>query len=199
MKKLFLTLSAAVALTFAANAQTEKGKILLGGNVSYDYSKIKDADKEGQSLSILPSIGFFVNDNFAVGTAIGYSYEGNTGAAALSFVSADKLNAFNIAPFARLYKGDGDFKFFGQLSVPMAWGTAKNGDDKVGSTASYGVALSPGFAYFPTSKIGIELSVKGLYYQNTSVTPEGGDKVSANSLGLNANSLAPSLGVQFYF
>ena len=198
MKKLFLTLSAAVVVAFAANAQTEKGKVVLGGNVSYDYTKTKDVDVKGHSLNILPSIGFFVSDNLAVGTGIGYTYEENSNLSAV--FNADKLNAFSVAPFARLYKGDGDFKFFGQLSVPMMWGNAKDGDDaKLGNTESYGVAISPGFAYFPSSKIGIELSVKGLYYQSTSLKPEGGEKTTTNSFGLNANSLAPSIGVQFYF
>ena len=198
MKKLFLTLSAAIAVTFAANAQTEKGKTILGGNVSYDYTKVKDADAEGHSLNIQPTVGFFVADNFAVGTGIGYGYEENTGLAA-AFAGANKVGAFTVSPFARWYKGDGDFKFFGQLSVPMAWGTAKQDDTKLGNTESYGVAVSPGFAYFPTSKIGIELSVRGLYYQNTTLKPESGEKTSTNSFGLNANSLAPSIGVQFYF
>lgn len=197
MKKLFLTLSAAIAVTFAANAQTEKGKTILGGNVSYDYNKVKDADIESHSLGILPSVGFFVKDNFAIGTGVGYIYEKNTGAA--SIFGGDNLNAFSVAPFARAYKGDGNFKFFGQLSVPMAWGTAKDGDTKVGTTEHYGVELAPGFAYFPTSKIGIELSVRGLYYQNASSNPESGSKVTTNSFGLNANSLAPRIGVQFYF
>lgn len=198
MKKLFLTLTAAVAVTFAANAQTEKGKTILGGNVSYDYSKVKDADTEGHSLGIQPTVGFFVSDNFAVGTGIGYSYEENTAAAAV--VGGDKLNVFSVTPFARLYKGDGDFKFFGQVSVPMGWGSAKDGDDKTGNTERYGVELAPGFAYFPTEKIGIEFSVRGLYYQNTTFKPEGGaDNNSTNSFGLNANSLAPRIGIQFYF
>jgi len=197
MKKLFLTLSAAIAVTFAANAQTEKGKTILGGNVSYDYTKVKDADVEGHSLNVLPSVGFFVSDNFAIGTGIGYAYEENTSLAEV--FEGNKVSAFSVAPFARLYKGDGDFKFFGQLSVPMAWGSAKEDDTKLGNTESYGVALSPGFAYFPTSKIGIELSVRGLYYQNNSLKYEEGEKVSTNSFGLNANSLAPSIGVQFYF
>lgn len=198
MKKLLLTLTAAAAVTFAANAQTEKGKTILGGSVSYDYTKVKDADTEGHSLGILPSVGFFVSDNFAVGTGIGYAYEENTGAAAI--FGGDQLNAFSVAPFARLYKGDGDFKFFGQLSVPMAWGAAKDGDTKIGNTEQYGVQLAPGFAYFPTDKIGIEFSVRGLYYENTTVKPEeGGENVSTNSFGLNANSLAPRIGIQFYF
>ncbi|MGK6353225.1 outer membrane beta-barrel protein [Parapedobacter sp. DT-150] len=197
MKKLFLTLSAAIAVTFAANAQTEKGKVILGGNVSYDYSKVKDADAETHSLGILPSVGFFVSDNVAVGTGLGYSYEENTGATGA--FGSNKLNAFSVSPFARVYKGDGDFKFFGQLSVPMAWGTAKEDDTKLGNIESYGVELAPGFAYFPTSKIGVEFSVRGLYYQNASLKPEEGSNTTTNSFGLNANSLAPRIGVQFYF
>src|SRR5690606_34751778 len=100
MKKLLLTLTAAAAVTFAANAQTEKGKTILGGSVSYEHTKVKDADVESHSLGILPSVGFFVSDNFAIGTGIGYSYEENTGAAAV--FGGDKLNSFSVAPFARL-------------------------------------------------------------------------------------------------
>src|SRR3546814_13506607 len=77
-----------------------------------------------------------------------------------------QLGEFSAAPFARLYKGDGNFKFFGQLSVPMGWGTSKADGDKVANTQRYGVELAPGFAFFPTEKIGIEFSVRGLYYQN---------------------------------
>ena len=198
MKKVLLTLSAAVALTFAANAQTEKGKVILGGNVSYDYSKVKGSDVESHTLGIVPSVGYFVNDNFAVGTGVGYMYEKNSATAA--FFGGETVNEFSVAPFARLYKGDGNFKFFGQLSVPMGWGTGKNGDgDKLGSINRYGVQLAPGFAYFPTEKIGIELSVKGLYYENTTTKPEGAGKTTSNTFGLNANSLAPRIGVQFYF
>src|SRR5690606_4098403 len=134
-------------------------------------------------------------DNVAVGLGFGYSWSQDDDGTEKS-----KVGEFSAAPFARLYKGDGDFKFFGQLSVPMGWGTVKVDDTKTGNSERYGVALSPGFAYFPTSKVGIEFSVRGLYYQNTTLKPEGeGEKVSTNSFGLNANSLAPSLGIQFYF
>ncbi|MEC3880405.1 outer membrane beta-barrel protein [Parapedobacter sp. 10938] len=194
MKKLLLTLTAAAAVTFAANAQTEKGKTLLGGTVSYDYANVKDVDGNTQSFSIIPSVGVFVNDNVAVGLGIGYAWSQDDD-------GTDKVQSgeFSAAPFARLYKGDGNFKFFGQLSVPMGWGTSKANGDKIASAERYGVELAPGFAFFPTEKIGIEFSVKGLYYQNTTVTPEGGDGVSSNSFGLDASSFAPRIGIQFYF
>ena len=195
MKKLFLTLSAAVALTFAANAQTEKGKTILGGTVSYDYSNVKDVDGSDQSFSIIPSVGVFASDNVAVGLGIGYAWS-----QADDGTDKTKFGEFSAAPFARLYKGDGNFKFFGQLSVPMGWGTDKKNDDKLWSSERYGVELSPGFAFFPTEKIGIEFSVRGLYYQNTTLKPEGdGENTSSNSFGLDASSLAPRIGLQFYF
>jgi|SRR5690606_13177811 len=194
MKKLFLTLSAAVALTFAANAQTEKGKTILGGTVSYDYSNVKDVDGNEQSFSIIPSVGVFVNDNVAVGLGIGYAWGQDDNGTIKT-----QVGEFSAAPFARLYKGNGNFKFFGQVSVPMGWGNSKSDGDKLGTSARYGVEVAPGFAFFPTEKIGIELSVRGLYYQNTTLKPEGGDDVTSNSFGLDASSFAPRLGLQFYF
>lgn len=194
MKKLFLTLSAAVALTFAANAQTEKGKIILGGNVSYDYADQKKADLTNQSFSILPSAGLFVSDNVAVGLGLGYTWSQNDNSG-----NKTKSGEFAAAPYARLYKGEGNFKFFGQLSVPMAWGTAKTNNTKLGNTERYGVELAPGFAYFPTEKIGIEFSVRGLYYENSTYKPKVDGNSQTNSFGLNANSLAPRIGIQFYF
>ncbi|WP_262248276.1 porin family protein [Parapedobacter soli] len=194
MKKLFLTLSAAVALTFAAQAQTEKGKTILGGTVSYDYSNVKDVDGSVQSFSIIPSVGVFVNDNVAVGLGIGYAWGQEDNG-----TNKTKIGEFSAAPYARLYKGDGNFKFFGQLSVPMGWGNSKVDDTKLGSSERYGVELAPGFAFFPTNKIGIEFSVRGLYYQNSTLKSEGGDNVSTNSFGLDASSFAPRIGLQFYF
>lgn len=197
MKKLLLTLTAISAITFAANAQTEKGKIVLGGQVGFAGTSIKDTDVKTTGFNIIPQVGYFVADNIAIGTGVGYSWNKQ---------ETDKDNdatnaAFVVSPYGRMYsKNDGPVKFFGQVSVPMSWGTNKVNGDKVGTTANYGVELAPGIAYFPTSNIGIELKVRGLYYNNGTAKNEITDnKVTTNSYGLDANSLAPSLGVQFHF
>jgi len=200
MKKLLLSLVAVASLAYGANAQTEKGKIILGGNVGFNSTKIETAAKSDFSFSVVPSIGYFVSDNLAIGTGVGYNYDKQ--------VSANILNqAFVVAPFGRYYVGLSDqFKFFGQLSVPMAFGNNKivndNGDTgaKVATTTSIGVNIAPGFAFFPTKRIGIEVSVNGLGYSNLNVKNElTGGEVSANSFGLEANTFAPKLGVQFHF
>lgn len=196
MKKLFFTLIAGLGLVTVSNAQTtDKGTFMLGGNVSYQYSKVDGVKGEKQGYAILPQAGYFIQDNFALGLGLGYAGSTDKNDAGSKIVSGE----FSVAPFARLYKGDGALKFFGQLSVPMGWGTNKVGGSKTGTTERYGVAVSPGIAYFPTSKIGIELAVRGLYYEHNSVKPKTGGKIGTNEFGLNANSFAPTIGVNFYF
>jgi len=200
MKKLVLSLVAVAGLVYGANAQTEKGKIILGGNVGFNSTKVEGAAKSDFSFSVVPSVGYFVDNNIAIGTGIGYTYNKE--------VSDNNLNqAFKVAPFGRYYVGLSDqFKFFGQLSVPMEFGNNKIVDDegKVGdkyaSTTDIRVLVSPGFAFFPTKKIGIEVSVNGLGYQNYKVKNEiTGNETTSNSFGLEADAFAPKLGVQFHF
>jgi len=200
MKKLLLSLVAVAGLVYGANAQTEKGKVILGGSVGFNSTKVEGAAKSDVSFNIIPSAGYFVANNFAIGTGVGYTYNKE--------VSSLKQNeAFVVAPFGRYYVGLSDqFKFFGQLSVPMAFGNnkvvASNGDTgaKVASTTSIGVNIAPGFAFFPTKRIGIEVSVNGLGYQNFQAKNEvTGNKVTTNSFGLEADTFAPKLGVMFHF
>lgn len=197
MKKLLLTLSAVAVLGLAANAQTEKGKFMLGGQVSYQGQSIKDSDAKSNEFSIIPNVGYFVADNIAVGTGIGYSWTENKN----TTNTKNTNSSFVLAPFGRMYSNnEGPVKFFGQLTVPMAWGTQEVNGDKTATTANYGVELAPGVAYFPTSNLGIEFKVRGLFYNNGSTTDEATDaKTTVNSYGLNVNSLAPTVGVTFHF
>ena len=70
MKKLLLSLVAVAGLVYGANAQTEKGKVILGGSVGFSSSKVEGAAKSDVSFNIIPSAGFFVADNFAIGTGV---------------------------------------------------------------------------------------------------------------------------------
>jgi hypothetical protein len=200
MKKLLLSLVAVAGLVYGANAQTEKGKVILGGNVGFNSTKVEGAAKSDISFSVIPSVGYFVGNNFAIGTGVGYTYNKQVS-------DLTQNEAFVVSPFGRYYVGLSDqFKFFGQLSVPMAFGSNKvvaaNGDTgaKVASTTSIGVNVAPGFAFFPTKRIGIEVSVNGLGYTNfTAKNEANGAKLKTNSFGLEADTFAPKLGVMFHF
>ena len=201
MKKLLLSLVAVSALAFSTQAQTEKGKVLLGGSVGFNSTKVDGADKADFRFNVIPSAGYFVSDNFAVGTGAGYKYNKEVSQGSLS-------QSFEVAPFGRYYVGLSDqFKFFGQLSVPMSFGNVKDVDevtgdvgDKLGTTTQIGVQLAPGFAFYPTKRVGIEVSVDGLGYNNYTLKEEAtGNKVKADSFGLNASTITPKLGVMFHF
>ncbi|GAA4176787.1 MULTISPECIES: porin family protein [Sphingobacterium] len=195
MKKVLLTLAAIAGLTIAANAQTEKGKIMVGGQVGFQTSKVKDTDFKNNSFSINPTVGYFVSDNWAVGTGVGYDWSKNE----TNKDNSTKTDAFQVSPFVRKYTAEGPVRFFAQLSVPMAWGKTtveSNNVETKNKFERYGVELAPGLAYFPTSKIGIELKVRGLYYN---YNKDKTNDITTNTFGLNVNSLAPTLGVQFHF
>jgi len=200
MKKLLLSLVAVAGLVYGANAQTEKGKFIVGGSVGFNSSKVEGAAKANTSFNVVPSFGYFVSNNVAVGTGVGYTYNKNISSFRLS-------QAFVVAPTARYYVGLSDqFKFFGQLAVPMAFGNSKfidaNGveGNKLETTTSIGVNVAPGFAFFPTKKVSIEVSVNGLGYNNLTAKNElTGNKQKTNSFGLEASTFAPKLGVNFHF
>lgn len=205
MKKLILSVTAVCAIVLSANAQTEKGTYIIGGTASYESSK-SDADnaKATQNLSIVPNLGYFVSDNIAIGTGIGYEYS------KVGYASASGQNeAVVVSPFGRYYVGLSDkFKFFGQASVPMAFGTVKATDadgeagDKTGTSTSIGVAVSPGFAYFPTKKIGIELGFTGASFNSYKVKDADDNDLKGagrEDFAIGANFFSPKIGIQFHF
>ena len=196
MKKALLIVAVAFA-SLTASAQTEQGKILVGGTVNFNSSKSDADDAEAtNSLTIQPVIGYFVAENIAVGTGIGYQYT--------KLPSDAKSDAIVVSPFGRYYKSISDqFKFFGQLSVPMAFGTNKNSDgDKLSSSTSIGVALSPGFAFFPAKKFGIEFAFRGISYNKVTVEDADGNEVEgagSSTFNIGANFFNPQIGFVFHF
>jgi hypothetical protein len=202
MKKLLLSLVAVSALAFSTQAQTEKGKIMVGGNLEFN-SITSDADgaKANTSFAVVPSAGYFVSDNFAIGTGVGYEYS--------KVIDNAEKQAFVVSPFGRYYANLSEsFKFFGQLAVPLKFGTTKDVDasgdvgEKIGNSTSIGVALSPGFAFFPTPKVGIELSLNGLAYENFRQDDADGTNIKGqgyDAFSFGTNFFAPRLGVQFHF
>src|SRR5690554_23685 len=205
MKKLILSIALLSGVAFTTQAQTEKGKFIVGGNASYSTSKT-DAEgaKASHNFSIVPNVGYFVAENIAVGTGIGYQSSKASTASPIG-----KQEAFVVAPFGRYYTPVADkFKFFGHLSVPMAFGTTKATDsdlkvgDKNGNSTSIGVALSPGFAFYPSSKIGIEFAFNGISYNNQSFEDANGNKLKGSgrdSFSIGTDFFAPKIGIQFHF
>lgn len=215
MKKI-LTLAMLSAFALAANAQTEKGKTIAGGSIGYSNSKSNnDATESKQnSLTLLPSIGYFVKNNLALGLGIGYSRitEQNSEKTQYLLNQKNTTDYFMISPFIRHYVNISDrFKFFSQFSVPMKWGNLESATGTTSpavsvapasnsKTTSIGVSIEPGFAYFPTKRIGIQLSLDGLSYAWNKTENKNSKAVNKdNAFNLGTNFFAPKIGIQFHF
>jgi outer membrane protein with beta-barrel domain len=146
MKKLFLSATALMLLlAISSSAQTEQGNLLLGGTAGFDV-QFEDPDNI-LSISAFPNIGFFVQDNLAVGGQVGFGY-----AKRGDFTSTN----FSILPFGRYYFGpDGGPKIFVQAMAGYI--TTKSKGDFYESTAS-GVTFGggPGIAIFLNDHVAIE-------------------------------------------
>lgn len=73
---------------------------------------------------------------------------------------------------------------------------------KLGKSTQIGVALSPGFAFFPSKKVGIELALNGLSYTNLRVKDADDRTVKGSgydNVSFGTNFFAPKLGIQFHF
>ncbi len=138
MKKLFLIAAFLFAGFAGANAQTEKGTVLLGGGLSFQTS-------DGMSMfSATPNIGFFVANNIATG-------------AQLNLFTGDGYTAWAIGPFLRGYfAGSDKGKLFAQGGVNVG------GAD--GSDTEVGFGLGAGYAVFLNKSVALEF---GANYNKT--------------------------------
>ncbi|WP_159452590.1 outer membrane beta-barrel protein [Pedobacter nyackensis] len=211
MKNKLFIMAMLCAIAFSTNAQTEKGKFLLGGGVNFSTSN-QDNQGSGRKtvFGLSPRIGYLVSDNWAVGTTLNYSISKVKGTINdnNTLDMGNQHTYYGIAPFVRYYAKIADnFKFFGDFNVQAAFGKEKevNEHGKSGATKSkhntYSTGISPGLAFFPAKKWAIEFSFPLVSYFTQKITPEMPEttsfKYDAFTFGLS--SFNPSIGVNYHF
>ncbi len=135
MKKIFSILLLFFAFSEATSAQTEKGNLMLGGNLSFQ------AVSGNSSFITNANIGYFLKNNVAVGGQ-------------LSLYVTNGYNSWGIGPFVRGYfLGNEKGKLFGQGSFSI--GGAKNSD------VGFGFGVGAGYAVFLNKSIAVEF---GTFY-----------------------------------
>ncbi len=193
-------------MAWAANAQTDQGRLFVNGALSVSSQSVeRDDDERRSDFTFAPAVGYFIADRFALGLGLNLSTSrsedtnGNT-----RVVSS--TSGFSIAPFARYYvpTANEKFQFFAQGT--FAFGSNRNRvrTETPNSTVTVDgnptrtldFSISPGFAYFPSDHWALELRFRGFYIN--SVNPDGNDN-NRTEVGLNVNSLAPSLGLSYFF
>lgn len=139
-----------------AQAQLQKGNIMVGADLAgmtVDFQK----DNTVFNMSITPKIGFFIQDNIAIGGEIG-----------LGLTTGDGFTTFtySIGPFGRYYLSDKRTQLLKQSRFFLegnAGFRGQNTDVRGGSNTStngLGIGFGPGLAYFITQNIGLEALLK---------------------------------------
>jgi hypothetical protein len=206
MNRILLSL-AFLLFIFTANAQFQKGNILLGGDLSYStntYSAPNTTDQTSNGGLFNISLGKAIKENTVVGVNLLFSTNTNS-------YQGDKTvsNGYGIGVFYRVYKNLGkDFYFFAQGGAEYN-GSTNYTKDATGtktdnsSTNGGSIYLTPGISYKISKKIFIELSIPQIFTigyssNSTNLSPGVSSKEDGFSAGINLNSnTLTSLGLGF--
>ena len=170
------------------------------------------------SFSFLPQIGFFVADNLAIGLSGSTSstkqkqtqYYGGPNITPSTSASIDEYEtkALSVGPFVRYYKMASEkVGFYGQLaggyqrlkqesSTTYTGVNPPNGYNSDFKSTGGFASLMPGFVFFPTEKIGLELTVGNLSYYKTKGKPESTSPGQSSYEG-TSSSFAADFGLQY--
>ena len=191
MKKMILTALVAVA-SLAANAQ-----IWVGGEVGYSHVRQttnKVEDWKSNNFSLLPEIGYKLNDTFDVAVKIGFAHGENGNALAGIEVPAnyDYANAFVLNPYLRYtFAKAGDFSFFADGGFSYIHGHIC-GDTN--STNAWQIAIKPGISYALSEKVGLVAHVGGIAY---SFAKYNQTKQNGFDMGISGNNITFGAYVNF--
>ena len=186
MKKILMSIVAVFA-AMSMNAQ-----VYLGGSVAFEaWSSQKLAgDKSETVFKIMPEIGYNINDEWAIGTVIGYmsdKFNGVNGVsenafvfnpyARYTFLNLDKVNVFV----------DGGFGFYTyKWKYEGIKGEAQN---------AWEVGLKPGVAVNLNDKLSFVTHFGFFGYRDADETPVFG----RNGFGLDASGNALTFGLYWNF
>jgi len=152
MKKSLLTFAAIIiAGTFAANAQIQRGNVMVGG----DIANLDLGLNEGAYFNVVinPKAAWFIKDNVAVG---GYVNLGLSTAKGMGTAVT-----YGVGPLARWYSSGNAVeavrhtRFFLEANVGIE-GVNYSKSSLNASTNGLGLGVGPGIAYFITPNIGLE-------------------------------------------
>jgi hypothetical protein len=146
MKKTIVIVLALVAFV-SAQAQIEKGAVLVGASSNLSFSSEKPKGGDAQSVfSIDGKAGYFFANNFAGGVNI-------------SFASTDGASSTGIGAFARYYIGGKFFLGAGFSAMSDKFEIDLGNGNETIKTKYNQIPLEAGFAAFITDNIAVEPSL----------------------------------------
>jgi len=176
MKKKFISL---LFLPFGMIPLTSLGQIssgttLLSGSLNFSSTNYRlnsndDQTVKNNNFAFTPKAGYFVSDNLVIGAGLGL----NTAKQKNFTTIYSKVFGYSIGPFVRYYKFLGEkTALFGDAAINYAHNKAKALDSNQEFVPAYineniSASITPGFTYFASSRIGLEISLGYLGYTKT--------------------------------
>ena len=176
MKKILMTIAAAFVAT-AMSAQ-----VYVGGNVGFSTTS-----HDGESVSkfsIVPEVGYNLDENWAVGIALGYSQSGK---------GDNKMKEFQISPYARY-----TFAKFNKVNLFVDGGLGYVHEDFAGEKINtFRVGFKPGVAVNLTDQLSFVAHVGFFGYQNEKLDEKGAKATHTYTAAVDRNDL--TFGLYFNF
>ena len=199
MKKLFLV--GALALFAAVNAQTEKGSWVIGGSTTlgfnsatstYKYNGESEDGPKVSTVTVTPSVAYFVANNIAVGVDLGISSisqkeEGNNNSDKTTTTTISVMptgtyyfkSASNILPYLGVGVGYASSKVKNTYTFGNQSGTDEEKVDGFAYKAKGGVV------FLLNQSVGIDLGVSYMGI-NGKLDSNNDVKVNTGTVGVNA-------------
>ncbi|RZL04720.1 MAG: hypothetical protein EOO62_20650 [Hymenobacter sp.] len=194
MRKLAILVALGLA-SASAHAQTPltKGRGLLTGSINYHHDGGSSTRYGFDAFSFSPAVGVFVADNFVVGANLtiqtaSYS-QYNYAPVGAPISSTYNSTAFAVGPFVRYYRfvGGDKFALFGQGGL----GYIRTRGNYSGNDRQGYLSITPGVAFFPVPRFGIEGSLRGINLMT--------DFSDTSTLDLGVSLRDFQLGAVYYF
>lgn len=201
MKKILLTLA------LAAFAMTANAQLVIGGNISAFHDGAHDDNytagypsTASTSISIMPKIGYQLNENMQIGAQFGwaYRYTRNYAGADNTYRSNTPRSEMRIAPYFRYnFATWRKFSLFCEATLNFTLGfeteshNIVNGSEATGFPVKngnnytyFGINVVPGMNYSFSDKFSMDLYVNlaSLYWNMTSY-----DGATEHQWGIDAN------------
>ena len=165
-----------------AQAQIQKGDVLIGGLVEFNRSSA--GDLRFTNLNLEPRAGFFLSDRTSIGPILGYIHNRRKQDNNI-FSNDDRTNIFTFGAYMRNYKSIGEkFFFFLQSSITYGSGTRKISnpvDNAEGDQTRFDISVSPGFSYFVTDRLAFDVTLATASYRDEKIDAIGQVGGTANT------------------
>ena len=180
MKKIMM-IAAMMVAAVSANAQ-----VYLGGSVG-----VATSSYDGNSTtvwSILPEVGYNLNEKWALGMTIGYGES----RVKVKNAGTEKVKTFQVSPYDRY-----TFVKFDKINLFVDGTVGYQHENYAGvKTNTFGLGFKPGIAVNLNDKLSFVAHAGFLGYENSKVK---GDDKSTNSFGFGINGNSLSFGVYYNF